>query len=170
VLGIDISHWKPTGGSSLEYTLSFIPKENPLLLVHNTFTSPEDIQLLKRKRNLENTFLVLCPNANFYIENQLPPVSLFQQEKLNICLGTDSLASNHKLSVLQEMITLQYHFPEITLQDLVEWSCLNGARALGLTDLFGSLEPGKKPGINLITGCDLQDMKLTEKSKVKKLM
>jgi len=169
-LALDVSHWQPTRKSSLEYSLSFIPKENPLLLVHNTFTSPEDIQLLKNQRNMENTFLVLCANANLYIENQLPPVPLFQQEKLNICLGTDSLASNHMLSVLQEMITLQNHFPEIRLQELVEWGCLNGARALGLNDLFGSFGPGKKPGINLITGADLQALKLTENSKVKRLM
>ncbi len=170
ILGIDISHWQPTGKSSLEFTLSFIPKENLLLLVHNTFTSPEDIQMLKRKRNRENTFLVLCPNANLYIEDHLPPVLLFQKEKMNICLGTDSLASNHMLSVLQEMKTLQEHFPEITLQDLVEWGCWNGSRALGLTHLFGSLESGKKPGVNLITGVDLQRLKITDKSKVKRLL
>src|SRR5690606_3926008 len=169
-LALDISHLQPTGKSSLEFTLSFIPKENPLLLVHNTFTSPTDIQILKRQRNMENTFLVLCPNANLYIENHLPPVLLFQKEKMNICLGTDSLASNHTLSVLQEMKTLQEHFPKITLQDLVEWGCWNGSRALGLTHLFGSFEPGKKPGVNLITGVDLQRLKLTDESKVKRLL
>lgn len=169
-LALDVSHWQPTGKSSLEFTLSFIPKKNPLLLVHNTFTSPADIQMLKQNRNLENTFLVLCPNANLYIENQLPPVSLFQQKKLNICIGTDSLASNHSLSILHEMITLQKYFPEITLKELVEWGCLNGARALRLDNFLGSLQPGKKPGVNLITGVDLQGLKLTDKSKVKRLL
>jgi cytosine/adenosine deaminase-related metal-dependent hydrolase len=169
ILKIDISHWKPTLKSPLEFTLSFIPKENPLLLVHNTFTSPEDIQFLKSRRKMENTFLVLCPNANLYIENQLPPVSLFQKEKLNICLGTDSLASNDSLSILKEMIVLQNSFPEITLQNLVEWGSMNGARALGLNDFLGSLEPGKKPGINLITGVDMKNLILTSKSKVKVL-
>jgi len=170
ILGIDSSHWQPTGKSSLEFSLAFIPQENPLLLVHNTFTSPEDIQFLKRQRSMENTFLVLCPNANLYIEDRLPPVSLFQKEKLKICLGTDSLASNHKLSILREMVTIQKHFPEVTLQELVVWASLNGARALGLTHLSGNLEPGKKPGINLITGADLQQLKLTENSKVKRLI
>jgi len=169
ILGIDISHWQPTGKSSLDFTLSFIPKENPLLLVHNTFTSPEDIQLLKQQRHLENTFLVLCPNANLFIENKLPPVSLFQKGNLNICLGTDSLASNHTLSILQEMITLQHHFPGISLHELVKWGCWNGARGLGISDRFGSFEPGKKPGINLITGLDLKSLNLTLKSKVKVL-
>lgn len=170
ILGIDSSNWQPTGKSSLEFSLAFIPQENPLLLVHNTFTSPEDIQFLKRQRSMENTFLVLCPNANLYIEDRLPPVSLFQKEKLKICLGTDSLASNHKLSILREMVTIQKHFPEVTLQELVGWASLNGARALGLTHLSGSLEPGKKPGINLITGADLQLLKLTENSKIKRLI
>jgi cytosine/adenosine deaminase-related metal-dependent hydrolase len=169
-LALDVSNWQPTGKSSLEFTLSFIPKKNPLLLVHNTFTSPADIQMLKQNRNLENTFLVLCPNSNLYIENQLPPVSLFQQKKLNICIGTDSLASNHSLSILHEMITLQKYFPEITLKELVEWGCLNGARALRLDNFLGSLQPGKKPGVNLITGVDLQGLKLTDKSKVKRLL
>ena len=144
--------------------------ENQLLLVNNTFTTQLDIEMIKKLRRMENTFFVLCPNANLYIENQLPPVLLFRHEKLNICLGTDSLASNHNYSILQEMIRLQNHFPEIALQELVEWGCVNGSLALGLTDFLGSLEPGKKPGVNLVTGADLHRLKLTEKSKVKRLM
>lgn len=168
-LGLDVSHWKPTGKSSLETTLHFLPKENQLLLVHNTFTEQADISVIKKHRHLENTFFVLCPRSNLYIENHLPPVRLFKKEKLNICLGTDSLASNHNLSLLQEMITLQHHFPEITIQELIEWACFNGAKALKIDPLFGSFEPGKKPGINLITGVDLKNLKFTPNSKVKVL-
>ncbi|MBT3385220.1 MAG: amidohydrolase family protein [Prolixibacteraceae bacterium] len=168
-LGIDISHWKPTGKSSLVSILEFLPAENQLLLVHNTFTKKGDIETLKKQRSLQNTFFVLCPNSNLYIENQLPPVTLFQRENLNICLGTDSLASNQNLSVLGEIITLQQNFPEIELEELINWACFNGARALRIEDKFGSFEPGKTPGINLITGVDLQNLKLLRKSKVKRL-
>ena len=41
---------------------------------------------------------------------------------------------------------------------------------LQIEDRFGSFEAGKKPGINLITGIDFKTMKLTKKSKVKRLM
>ncbi|MCD6354908.1 MAG: amidohydrolase family protein [Prolixibacteraceae bacterium] len=169
-LGIDISHWNPPGESSLAAVLKYLPTENQLLLVHNTFTGIADLQMLKKKRSPGNTFFVLCPNSNLYIENQLPPVSLFQKEKLNICLGTDSLASNHQLSVFSEMVTLQQHFPEIELSELVDWACINGARALKMEKSIGSFEPGKKPGINLISGIDFKKMKLTANSKVKKLL
>ncbi len=169
-LGIDISHWKPTGKSSLISILKYIPDENQLLLVHNTFTSEQDLTELKSKRLSENTFIVLCPNSNLYIENQLPPVLLFQKEKFPICIGTDSLASNHDLSVLSELITIQHNFPEIKLEELFKWACLNGAKAIGVEDIFGSFEKGKKPGINLITGIDFKTNKLTQKSKVKRLV
>lgn len=168
-LGIDISHWKPTGQSSLISVLPFLPPENQLLLVHNIYTSSKDISEIIKHRKKENTFFVLCPNANLYIENRLPPLPLFQKENLNICLGTDSLASNHQLSVLAEMITLQQNF-DVTLEKLTVWACFNGARALRTDKILGSFEPGKKPGINLITGVDLHNLKLTENSKVTRLI
>jgi cytosine/adenosine deaminase-related metal-dependent hydrolase len=169
-LGIDTSHWQPTGKSSLVSVLQYLPAENQLLLVHNTFTKKEDLDELRKIRSTENTFFVLCPNSNLYIENQLPPVSLFRDENLNICIGTDSLASNHELSVLTEMITLQLNFREIKLEELIQWASINGAKALQIDEKFGSFEPGKKPGVNLISGIDFKMMKLTGKSRVKKLI
>ncbi|MCF6358972.1 MAG: amidohydrolase family protein [Draconibacterium sp.] len=168
-LGIDISHWQPTGKSSLASILKFLPSKNHLILVHNTFTGKADLDELKNNRSLKNTFFALCPNSNIYIENQLPPVPLFQKEGLNICLGTDSLASNHQLSILGEMITLQQNFPEIKLEELLIWATLNGAKALKAEHQFGSFEVGKNPGVNLISGVDFMNMKLTENCKVKRL-
>lgn len=169
-LGLDISHWKPTGNSSLTSVLEYLPEKNQLLLVHNTFTSKEDLLELKKMRSSNNTFFVLCPNSNLFIENQLPPVVLFRNENINICIGTDSLASNDELSVLSEMITLQMNFPDLKIDELLNWACFNGAKALQIDDNFGSFEVGKNPGINLISGIDFKKMSLTEKSKVKRLV
>ncbi|MCY1721257.1 amidohydrolase family protein [Prolixibacteraceae bacterium Z1-6] len=169
-LGIDISHWQPSGKSSLQSILKYIPTANKLLLVHNTFTQEEDLEVLKQNRAKENTCFVLCPNANLYIEDQLPPVQLFRNHKLNICLGTDSLASNHQLSVLHEMITLQLHFPELELSELISWATINGAKALGVENRYGSFESGQIPGVNLLTGINFRQMKLTSNSKVKRLL
>lgn len=169
-LGIDISHFIPTGKSSMISVLEHFPPENQLLLVHNTFTQKEDLLALKKIRSMDNTFLVLCPNSNLYIENQLPPISLFQDENMNLCIGTDSLASNHNLSVLSELITLQLHFKQLKLEEIIRWATINGAKALKIEDNFGSFEIGEKPGVNLISGIDFKTMKLTENSSVKRLI
>ena len=93
----------------------------------------------------------LCPNANKYISNQLPDVDMFIKSSGSIVLGTDSLASNHQLSILDEIKTIRSAFPGISLETTLQWATMNGARALQLQSLMGSFEKGKKPGVNLIT-------------------
>ncbi|TDO29131.1 amidohydrolase family protein [Sediminibacterium goheungense] len=136
------------GTNSLPFYLPLLQKARQLILVHNTFISQEDIDLLL-PQNLSVTFC-LCPNANLYIENTLPPVDLLLKNNLNICIGTDSLASNHQLSVMEEIKTLQLHFPDIPLATLLQAATLNGAKALGMDDVLGSFEKGKKPGVVLL--------------------
>lgn len=168
-LGLDTEHWVPTGLNSLESVLPLLPKKKRLLLVHNTYTASEDIRILQSFRGTDNVFMVICPNANLFIENRLPDIELFRSKSLKICLGTDSLASNRQLSILREMIALQSHFPDIGLNELLTWACLNGAKALNLDHTFGTIEPGKSPGLVLIKGADLINHRLNLNCTVRKL-
>lgn len=169
-IGLDISEWKPTGKNSLPSIIKHLPQNCHQLFVHNTFTSGDDLISLKNKRNPKNLFFVICPNSNLYIENKLPPIDLFRDEKLSICLGTDSLASNKELSMIAEMNTIQQHFPAISLHEILSWGTINGAKALKLDKILGTFEPGKKPGVNLLTGVDLINLKLNSQSKIKRLL
>lgn len=169
-LSVDLSFFKPTGKSALESVFNWLPKENKLLLVHNIRTCQKDIDLIAKTRSLSKTWFVLCPDSNLYIEDRLPDIELFRRNKLQICVGTDSLSSNHQLSVLEEMKTIQSHFPAIPLCEIVTWATRNGAEALEMNDWAGTIEKGKKPGINLITGMDLQHLQLLPQSKVKRLI
>jgi cytosine/adenosine deaminase-related metal-dependent hydrolase len=169
-LGLDISEWHLTGKNSLPSVLSKLPEKNNLLLVHNVFTDESDIRFLKSKRDPETLFFVLCPNANQFISRTIPPIGLFRQYGLNICLGTDSLASNHRLSILSEMKTIQENFPEIKFEEMICWATLNGAKALGFEKELGSFEPSKKPGVLLLENIDLQNLKIIEGTRVKRLM
>ena len=135
------------------------------MLVHNTFTNLKDIYFLKRFDRQVNW--CFCPNANRYIEGRLPKIELFMDQGFNITLGTDSLASNTKLCILDEMRSLQQAVPSLTLGRLLQWGTLNGAKFLGIEDEKGTLEAGKKPGLNLITGLD--ELKLTPETKVRRL-
>ena len=169
-LGLDLSLFKPTGKSALESVINWLPEDNNLLLVHNIRTNQNSIDLIERTRSLSKTWFVLCPDSNLYIENRLPDIELFRKNKLQICLGTDSLSSNHQLSILEEMKTIQRYFPAIPFVEIVTWATRNGAQALEMDKWAGTIEIGKKPGINLITGMNLQHLHLLPHSKVKKLI
>lgn len=169
-LSMDLSFFKPTGKSALESVIKWLPKDNRLLLVHNIYTRQKDIDLIQATRSLRKTWFVLCPDSNLYIENRLPDIELFRKNKLNICLGTDSLSSNQRLSILDEMKTILSNFPSIPFGEIVIWATRNGAEALEMSDWAGTIEKGKKPGINMITGMDLQQLKLLPQSKVKRLI
>jgi cytosine/adenosine deaminase-related metal-dependent hydrolase len=72
--------------------------------------------------------------------------------------------------VLAELITIQKHFPETTTGELLDWACRNGAQALGMNKQLGTIEPGKKPGLVLITGVSPGNMKLTPGCKAIRLI
>jgi len=146
-LGIAQSDAHNTGKNSLNYHLPQLNKTVNTLLVHNTFTSKADVDFSKDQH--QQLYWCLCPNANLYIENNLPDVDLLRAERLKITLGTDSLASNHQLNILAEMQTLQQH-KGVPFIEALKWATLNGAEFLGIDLQYGSLTVGKKPGINLI--------------------
>lgn len=145
--GMDVSGFQPTGTNSLEAYLPYF-SQNKILLVHNTFTTEQDV-LFAQQQPLE-TWWCLCPQANLYIENRLPDIPLFRQLQCNITLGTDSLASNHALSIWEEIKTIRQHFPEIPLAEILQWATFNGAKALGIQDTYGSFNTGSQPGVILI--------------------
>ncbi len=154
-------------GSHTDVVLNEITKSGNLILIHNTFVDRKTIRMVKERENL---FWCLCPNSNIYIENQIPPLNLLMEEGCEIVIGTDSLASNINLSILDELKTLQFNFPEIPIEDLVFWATINGAKALGEEEQYGSIEPGKKPGLLLLQNVDLQNMKLLHDSFVTRLI
>lgn len=149
---LDISFHQPVKTSSLQWYYKQLEQAASRILVHNTFTSTEDILYMQQHPNLHNsTFLCLCVNANLYIENALPPIPDFIEKNCNIILGTDSLASNHSISILEEIKTIRKHFPSIEDATLLNWATLNGAKALMMDVTIGSFQKNKKPGIICIT-------------------
>jgi len=116
----------------------------------------------------DNLFFCFCPNANRYIEDCLPDIPLFVKNKCQIVLGTDSLASNHQLSILEEMKTIKKNFPSITLSQMLPWATSNGARALGFEEKLGDFSRGKKPGIVLLE--NLTNGELGDTTTIKRLL
>lgn len=113
-------------------------KNKKILLVHNTFTSRDEIT---------EQYYCTCPKSNLHIENSLPNYSIFPSNKL--CVGTDSLASNNSLSILEELQIIKEN-SNFDLNTLLKIASKNGAEALGFENL-GTFEKGKTPGVNLIS-------------------
>lgn len=146
-IGIDLRFFEPAGLGSLPYSLSLAPENTSLLLVHNCYTRLSDIEWLNQHGFTGKVHFCICPNANLYIGNPLPSITILQESGYPICMGTDSLASNDQLSILAELQTLQLHFPFLETADLLKWATFNGAVALGLSGEFGSFLKGAKPGV-----------------------
>ena len=146
--------FRPSGRSSLQTFLPKLSGADNVLLVHNTFTRQEDINFARSAAGAQSIHWCLCPNANLYIENELPPVQLLRKNKCKIVLGTDSLASNRQLSILEEIKTIRELDPSIPEREILAWATLNGAEALGMQARFGSFDTGKKPGLILLENKD----------------
>jgi cytosine/adenosine deaminase-related metal-dependent hydrolase len=166
---MDNSFFKPIKKGSVESYFQNFSTAKSVILVHNTFTKQPDLDFINQHKNEDQLIsFCLCPNANLYIENTLPPVDLFLKNDCNIILGTDSLASNHQLNILEEIKTIVKYFPDFKTETLLKWATLNGAKALQMENEMGSFEKGKKPGIVLIESVDGE--KITFESKVKRLI
>jgi aminodeoxyfutalosine deaminase len=147
--------------------LNEITQSGNLILVHNTFVNKDTIKKVSERKDL---FWCICPNSNLYIENKVPPLNLLIEERCELVVGTDSLASNRSLSILEELKTIQSNFPSIPLENLISWATINGAKALRQENRFGTIVPGKKPGLLVLENVDLQNMKLLPESYVTRLI
>lgn len=165
--GLTMEGLKKSGESALRSTIRDLKTKGPLMLVHNTYTGTKDMTWAIENR--QNLFWCSCPSANLYIELRSPKVFDWLKLGAQVCLGTDSLASNHQLSMLNEMELTQTKSPEITLNQLITMATFNGARALNQQHKFGQLKVGIAPGILQLTGKEIDRGKIREYVKLTRL-
>ena len=146
--GIPLDQFRKTGQRSIDYAMSHMNPANHALMVHNTQT--DAIDLTRATQWSDNVYWVTCPNANLYIENSLPRYQTFIEAGVNMCVGTDSLSSNWRLSILEEIKTIKKYQSKVADRELLKWATYNGAKALKYDDRLGSIARDKSPGINLI--------------------
>lgn len=113
-----------------------------LLAVHANYLGAKDAALLaKRKVNV-----VHCPRSHFYFKHRPFPLEKLLRAKVNVCLGTDSLATVYKtrrekpeLNLFEEMRALAKAHPGLSPKNILQMATVNGAKALGLTGRIGEL-------------------------------
>jgi aminodeoxyfutalosine deaminase len=163
--GFAMDTFQPSGQTSIHYALKHLNPARRTLFVHNTMTTPADIQAAQSWS--DRVYWATCPNANLYIENRLPNYQRFIDQGARLTIGTDSLTSNWQLSVLEEMKAIARYQSYVPFEALLRWATLNGAEALGFAEELGSIETGKRPGLNLLDiGPELQ---LQQDTRVQRL-
>ena len=136
-----------------------------VVLVHGCRATTDDITLLN-DHFCGNETWALCPESNRYISGIKPPVELFRTAGVNIAIGSDSLASARSLSLIDNLRLID----GVALNELLTWATLNGAKALGKSDRLGKIAVGKRPGLVVIEGADLHNLRLTEESKTRRIL
>lgn len=153
-------------GSPARRITASTPKERSVMLVHNTCLTPDDVDIIMGHFTAP-VYWVLCPRSNNYISRLEPRnVALMRARALKICIGTDSLASNWSLSIIEELKM----FHDVPLAERLSWATINGAEALGIADEYGTIEVGKRSGIVNITGVNLDDFSLTPASSARRIL
>ena len=165
---LDIKLDFPDCHSPFEVVTKFIPRDSKVIFVHNTFTSSNEIQSLIA--HFKEKYFVVCPSSNLFIENSLPDIMMMKQNGANIAIGTVSYASSATISVFDQILILLDKFKGLKFSEVINWATINGARALGYDSSVGTIEIGKKPGLNLVTDFDFTLMKPTSKSRIRKLL
>ncbi len=110
------------------------------LFAHCNHVDADDIRILADTE----TSVVHCPRSRDFFNHRGFPLELFRAAGVNLCLGTDSLASNEGLSLLDEMAEFHRENPSVSGRDILAMATVNGARALGLDGEMGRLRPGAK--------------------------
>ncbi len=109
------------------------------LLAHMNYATQSDVKELA----LQNASVVWCPRAHAFFGHADYPLQSMLDAGINVCVGTDSLASNESLSILDELRFVRRHTRAVNAHTLLEMGTVRGARALGLEHCLGGLTPGK---------------------------
>ncbi len=138
--------WKPPALSPIAYLKSIGVFQCPWLLAHCNYPSDEDVHIIKES----GSSVVYCPRSHHYFGHKRHPFPRLLKEGINVALGTDSLASNHSLSILDEMRFVVASYGEVNPQDVMVMATVGGARALGVGDRVGRISSGFEADLAII--------------------
>ncbi len=145
--------------SPIEYALNAGVFNVRTIAAHCVQVDEKDMEIIKEN----NVSVVSCPASNMKLGNGFAPVPEMLEKGINVCLGTDGAASNNSQNMFHEMSLLalihkgSHKSPlSVSAKETFQAATINGAKALGLDGITGSIEEGKK--------ADLAILKLDEAS------
>ena len=135
--GISMRDWTPPGCSPVQHLKDIDILEYRPLLAHCNYLTDTDIEILAASK----ASIAFCPRAHHYFHHSSHSIPRLIRAGVNVAIGTDSLASNWSLSMLDELKYLAKTQDDLSPQTIINLVTINGAKALSLNCL-GKLEKG----------------------------
>lgn len=110
------------------------------ILAHMNHLSEEDWAIFQR--GSPDFSVVHCPRCHAWFGRRPPPLERLLRARINVCLGTDSLASNDSLDMFAEMRSMLHAHPQLTPREILHMATVHGARTLGMPGQMGVIQPG----------------------------
>ena len=118
------------------------------LIVHGNYLADDEIEFLAARSHLS---VVYCPRTHEFFGHEPHPWRRMLARGVHVALGTDGRGSNPDLSLWNELTFLHSRFTDVAPQRLLEMGTLVGARALGFEKDCGSLTPGKRADLVVVS-------------------
>ena len=133
-------------GGTIHYFRDLGLLDSRTLCIHAIHVSDEEIRIMAG----EGVKVCLCPGSNQFLRTGTPPVRTYLDHGMLPALGTDSLASNPRLSLWREMRLLAEAHPTIPPAEIFRMATLGGALALEMEKHLGTLTVGKKADLLVV--------------------
>jgi cytosine/adenosine deaminase-related metal-dependent hydrolase len=143
-----VGAWEESENARLSCVLDYLTalsRAERALVIHGNYLDDDEVAFLADRQ--DRMAVVYCPRTHAYFEHESYPLAEMLAAGVTMAFGTDSRSSNPDLSLLAEMRFVRDMHPDVAPSKIVELATLGGARALGLADQIGTLEPGKRADI-----------------------
>ena len=145
--GIMPPDFKAPGSSPVAYAQKSGLLDKMTLAIHCVQIEQKDIEILAANR----VNVCLCPRSNNFINIGRAPWEKLDKAGVNLCLGTDSLTSNHDLNLWHELeFLMAAENSAMTLDQGLKLMTINPARALAIDNDYGTLEAGKRAAWSIV--------------------
>jgi cytosine/adenosine deaminase-related metal-dependent hydrolase len=138
--------WNPPGLQPIPYLHSLGVLGPNCLLIHCNYMDRESIDLVAGS----GSSIVYCPRSHAFFDHPQHPVRKLLDAGINIALGTDSLASNTTLSMLDEMRFLYKERKDLKSEEILRAATINGAKALNYGNSVGLLKSGCRADMTVL--------------------
>lgn len=142
-----------TGMSPADYLYSIGLLDQNVIAAHCVWLTPSEIQRMAETK----TSIGHCPKSNLKLASGIADTDTYLKAGINVSIGTDGTASNNTLDMVEEMRfaallpkATRYDPEAVNAHTALQMATINGAKALGLADITGSLEVGKSADLILI--------------------